>query len=123
MGQALAPAANEVHYARRRPEETTLYQVVQEHLESFLVQVEAETGANLPEFIKDEFDAFIQRAKSCCSSRAIDMDYCSNCGARLQIIAAIVDPAVITKILTHLHLPARAPPRSPARPVDVFQAA
>jgi len=28
----------------------------------------------------------------------------------LKIIAAIVDPAVITKILTHLHLPARAPP-------------
>ena len=47
MGQAVAPApaANEVHYERRRPEETTLYQVIQEHLESFLVQVEAETGA------------------------------------------------------------------------------
>jgi len=30
MGQAVAPApaANEVHYERRRPEETTLYQVV-----------------------------------------------------------------------------------------------
>jgi len=53
----------------------------------------------------------------------IDMEYCPNCGGRLQIIAAIVDPAVITKILTHLHLPARAPPRSPARRVDLFQAA
>ena len=40
------------------------------------------------------------------------------CGGRLKIIAAIVDPAMITKILTHLHLPARAPPRSPARRVD-----
>jgi hypothetical protein len=53
----------------------------------------------------------------------IDMQHCSNCGGRLKIIAAIVDPAVITKILTHLHLPARAPPRSPARRVDLFQAA
>jgi hypothetical protein len=53
----------------------------------------------------------------------IDMQHCSNCGGRLKIIAAIVDPAVITKILTHLQLPARAPPRSPARRVDLFQAA
>src|SRR3954469_16092038 len=62
MGQAVQsePAANEVHYERRRPEETTLYQVVQEHLESFLAQVQAETGAQLPEFIKDEFDAFLE---------------------------------------------------------------
>ena len=62
MGQAVAPApaGNEVHYERRRPEETTLYQVVQEHLESFLAQVEAETGSSLPEFIKDEFDAFLE---------------------------------------------------------------
>ena len=53
----------------------------------------------------------------------IDMEYCPNCGGRLQIIAAIVDAAVITKILTHLHLSARAPPRSPARRADLFQAA
>jgi hypothetical protein len=49
--------------------------------------------------------------------------YCPNCGGRLKIIAATVDPAVIAKILTHLHLPARAPPRSPARRIDLFQAA
>jgi hypothetical protein len=62
MGQAVqpAPAANQVHYERRRPEETTLYQVVQEHLESFLAQVQAETGASLPDFVKDEFDAFLE---------------------------------------------------------------
>ena len=60
MGQTVAPAPSggEFHYARRRPEETTLYQVIQEHLESFLAQVEIETGARLPGFIKDEFDAF-----------------------------------------------------------------
>ena len=35
MGQAVAPAppANEVRHERRRPEETTLYQVIQEHLD------------------------------------------------------------------------------------------
>ena len=53
----------------------------------------------------------------------IDIDYCPRCAGRLQIIAAIVDPPVIAQILAHLHLPARAPPRSPARRVDLFQAA
>jgi len=41
----------------------------------------------------------------------------------VKIIAAIVDPHVIVKILTHLGLPARAPPRSAARPLPLFQAA
>jgi hypothetical protein len=38
MGQAVqpTPAGNPVHYERRRPEETTLYRLVQEHLETFL---------------------------------------------------------------------------------------
>lgn len=47
-------------YQRRRPEKTTLYQVVQEHVETFFVQVERETGADLPQFVKDEFEAFLQ---------------------------------------------------------------
>jgi len=55
---AHSPAA--LLYQRRRPEETTLYQVVQEYVETFFVQVERETGAGLPQFVKDEFDAFLQ---------------------------------------------------------------
>jgi len=53
----------------------------------------------------------------------IDLEHCPQCGSELKIIAAIEEPAVIVKILTHLGLPARAPPRSPARPLDLFQAA
>jgi hypothetical protein len=62
MGQAVqpTPAGNPVHYERRRPEETTLYRLVQEHLETFLDQLEAQTGASLPDFVKDEFDAFLE---------------------------------------------------------------
>jgi putative transposase len=37
----------------------------------------------------------------------IDMEYCSQCGGTLEVIVAIEDPPVITKILTHLGLPAR----------------
>ncbi|MDQ3259994.1 MAG: hypothetical protein M3Q00_04275 [Pseudomonadota bacterium] len=44
----------------------------------------------------------------------IDLEHRPECGGALKILAAIEDPAVITKILTHLRLPARAPPR-PAR--------
>ena len=53
----------------------------------------------------------------------IDVEHCPQCGGALKIIAAIEEPAVIVKILTHLGLPARAPPRSPARPLALFQAA
>ncbi len=53
----------------------------------------------------------------------IDIEHCPHCGRRLKIIAAIEYPAVIVSILTHLGLLARAPSRSPARRVDLFQAA
>lgn len=46
---------------------------------------------------------------------------CPQCGGEFKIIAAIEEPAVIVRILTHLGLPARAPPRSPARPPALFQ--
>ena len=48
-----------------------------------------------------------------------DLEHCPQCGGELKIIAAIEEPAVIVRILTHLGLPAR----SPARPLDLFQAA
>ncbi len=53
----------------------------------------------------------------------IDIEHCPHCGGTLKIIAAIEDPHVIAKILTHLGLSARAPPRSPAPPLDRFQMA
>ena len=51
----------------------------------------------------------------------IDIEHCPNCGGALKIIAAIEDPPVIDKILSHLGLPTRAPPRTPARRFDLFQ--
>jgi hypothetical protein len=53
----------------------------------------------------------------------IELEHCPRCAGELRIIAAIEQPAVIRRILTHLGLPARAPPRSPARPLALFQAA
>ena len=57
-----AAPARTVHYERRRPEETILHCLVREHLERFLAQVEAMTGTGLPEFVKDEFEAFLECA-------------------------------------------------------------
>ena len=45
-----APAAPQVH--------STLYQLVGEYLQTFLAQVEAQAGAGLPQFVRDEFEAF-----------------------------------------------------------------
>lgn len=44
-----------------------------------------------------------------------DLEHCPNCGGELKIIAVILEQPVIEKILTHLGLQARAPPRSAAR--------
>ena len=45
----------------------------------------------------------------------LDLEHCPNCGGELKIIAAILEQPVIEKILTHLGLQARAPPRPAAR--------
>ncbi len=44
----------------------------------------------------------------------IDLEHCPQCGDTLKIIAAIEQPAVIVRMLTHLGLPARAAARSGA---------
>jgi len=54
-GRAETKIAPKARFSRH-----TLYQVVQQHLESFLALVEAQTGASLPQFVKEEFDAFLE---------------------------------------------------------------
>ena len=49
-----------LYYERHRPEQTTLYRLVQQRAASFIAHTEASTGAELPRFLKDEFDAFLE---------------------------------------------------------------
>jgi hypothetical protein len=46
-----APDGAPLHYERHRPENTTLYRLVQQHAASFIAHAEANTGAELPRFI------------------------------------------------------------------------
>jgi hypothetical protein len=54
-----APDGARVYYERQRPEQTTLYRQVQQHKASFIAQAEDAAGADLPQFVRDEFDAFL----------------------------------------------------------------
>lgn len=51
----------------------------------------------------------------------IDVTKCNKCNGQMKIIAAIEDPKVIRKILSHLGLPTKAPTTLPVRgPPDSF---
>ncbi len=93
-----APRGAQAPYEHRRPDETTLYQVVKEHVETFFAQVELETGAGLPQFVKDEFEGFLEcgilahgflrlRCGACAQDTLVAFSckrrgFCPACGAR-----------------------------------------
>src|SRR5262249_23453375 len=111
------PAAKRVHYERRRPEETILYQLVQENLESFLAQVEAEGGSGLPGVVKAEVDAFLAcgmlahgflgvRCGECAHEQLVAFScrgrgFCFSCGARRRaepaapLVVCVIPPVPV----------------------------
>jgi hypothetical protein len=52
--------------------------------------------------------------------RVLDIEHCPNCGG--EIIAAIEDPGVMVRILSHVGLPARGDPARPAAARDAHTA-
>ena len=76
----------------------------QEHLETFLAQVTAHTGASLPEFVKAEFAAFLEcgilahgflrlRCPECAHEKRVAFSckqrgFCPSCGARRMVESA-----------------------------------
>ena len=71
-------------YQRRRPEETVLYQVVQEHLATFLAEARERSphGAGLPRSVESEFAAYLD-----CGilSRGFARVRCGECGNELLV--------------------------------------
>lgn len=45
---------------------------------------------------------------------ALDMANCDHCGSEMKAVCAVMNGEVVVRILTHLGLPARAPPISPS---------
>lgn len=104
--------ASRLHYERHRPEQTTLYRLVQQHAASFIAHTEASTDAELPRFIKDEFDAFLEcgilahgflrlRCGECGHDKLLAFSckrrgFCPSCGARRmsQTAAHLVDHVI-----------------------------
>ncbi|MDZ7589748.1 MAG: transposase zinc-binding domain-containing protein [Rubrivivax sp.] len=107
-----APDGAPVHYERHRPEQTTLYHLVQQHAATFSNQAEATAGADLPQFVKDEFDAFLEcgilahgflrlRCGECGHDELLAFSckrrgFCPSCGARRmsQTAAHLVDHVI-----------------------------
>jgi hypothetical protein len=99
-----APAGAPIHYERDRPEQTTLYRLVQQHAATFFAEAEAAAGADLPRFVKDEFDAFLEcgilahgflrlRCRDCGHDKLVAFSckrrgFCPSCGARRMAQAA-----------------------------------
>ena len=107
-----APDGAPVHYERHRPEQTTLYRLVQQHAATFIAQAEDAAGADLPQFVKDEFDAFLEcgilahgflrlRCGDCGHDKLVAFSckrrgFCPSCDARrmAQTAAHLVDHVI-----------------------------
>ena len=107
-----APDCAPVHCERHRPEQTTLYRLVQRHAATCVAQAEAAAGADLPQFVKDKFGAFLEcgilangflrlRCTDCGHDKLVAFSckrrgFCPSCGARrmVQTAAHLVDRAV-----------------------------
>ena len=98
--------------ARHRPEQTTLYRLAQQHAATFFAQAEETTSARLPQFVRDEFDAFLEcgilahgflrlRCGDCGRDKLLAFSckrrgFCPSCGARrmAQTAAHLVDHVI-----------------------------
>jgi len=72
-------------YVRRRPEESVLYGVIQQELETFPARAQARERP-VPRFVEREFRGFLQRVF------AVDVLECPRCRGRMWPIAAIQPP-------------------------------
>jgi hypothetical protein len=103
LSRTLQPRSSTFH--RHKPEETTLYKIVQENLEPFLAQVSEDCSRPLPDFVEKEFREYLKygilahgflRAKyeSCQYEQLVVFSckrrgFCPSCGGRRMAESAI----------------------------------
>lgn len=82
-------------------------------------KIEEDDGQEKSLEVQDEDSGLKQKriswAKLLSRVFALDMDNCHHCGGEMKAISAVIKHEVVVKILTHLGLPARAPPISPSK--------
>ena len=116
-------------YQRHRPEQTLLYQIVEEYYPAFTTHL-TERGRGNKVRVADEPATPAQRRASMTWAQRlkrvfnIDIETCSACGGAMKVIACIEDPVVIKQILDHLKHKAetsesRALPESRAPPAEL----
>ncbi len=91
---------------RSTPEQTLLYRVLAEHLETLRDRIAQDDKRPL-----SRFGAELMK-RVCC----LEVMICGPCGGKRKLLAFLTDPSVIRKILQHLHLPLHAPTIRTARP-------
>ena len=76
-----ATRAGARQYARHKPEETFLFQAVQEHLSSFLCEAAA-SGRGMPRYVAQAFEAYL-----CCGilAHGFSRAYCADCRRSLLV--------------------------------------
>ncbi len=110
-----AAAVKGYHYSRHRPEETTLYKIIQNNWLSFREQVERDTGYPLPDFVVKEFEGYLRcgilahgflraQCESCHAEHLVAFSckrrgFCPSCGARRmsETAAHLVDSVLPAK--------------------------
>lgn len=99
-------------YARRVPEATVLYRVVQQHFGEFLAPIEAgDRGGRLPAFVTEEFEVYLGcgllsrgclhvRCEQCGDEMVVAFSgkgrFCPSCGGRrmTELAAQLVDRVI-----------------------------
>ena len=79
MAACPAPAlpGDAPRYERHRPEQTPLYALVEEHFPRFLQRLEAE-GVSLPDFVIEEFKAYLKCGRLEYGFLRVKCDACRN---------------------------------------------
>jgi hypothetical protein len=105
-------------YARRRPEETVLYQTIAEHWHNFRERLSEHGG--LPRFVEREFEAYLRCGILDFGFLELECRQCGHtelvCGGPMRWVEAATGAEAISRLLAKHGLAPRPPPPSRTPP-------